>query len=167
MPSCCVPEARLPDRSPSDGTEAGWGAAGVLLLIVVPGRGCRGPAGPPQRPRGGLGHATRRAPASGGTSQPAKSPQSKGAGSRCQISCPYALRASSQALQHRLGIQPFPSRLPHQQEVFCQERWLSAPQWGVMPSPRWGEGLLCPSVVSRELPGCTTRLRAPVCFGVK
>lgn len=111
MPSCCVPVARLPDRSPNDGTEASWGAAGALLLIAVPGRGCRGPAGPPQRPQGGLGHATRRAPASGDTSQPAKSPQSKGAGSRCQIPCPYALRASSQTLQHRLGIQPFHSRL--------------------------------------------------------
>jgi len=72
VPSCYVPEASLPDRSSCDGTEAGWGAAGVLLLIAGTGRGCQGPAGPPQCPQGGLGCTTRRAPASGGTSQPAK-----------------------------------------------------------------------------------------------
>lgn len=101
--SCCIPQARFPDRSPCVGTGAGWGAAGVLLLMAVPGRGCWGP---PWLPRGGLGRATRRVPASGGTRQPAKSPQSRWAGSPCQIPRPLAQCASSEALQHRLGVQP-------------------------------------------------------------
>lgn len=111
VPSCCIPEASFPDRSSCNGTEAGWGAAGVLLLIAGTGRGCQGPAGPPQCPQGGLGRTTRRAPASGGTSQPAKSPQSRGADCCCQISCPYALRGWLEALQHRLSIQPLHSGL--------------------------------------------------------
>lgn len=64
---------------------------------------CRGgnarPGWAPRCPRGSLGCATRRVPTSGGTRQPAKSPQSRKAGSCCQISCPYALHASSDALQ--------------------------------------------------------------------
>lgn len=40
--SCCLPQARLPDRSPRDGTGARSGAAGALLWMAVPGRGRRG-----------------------------------------------------------------------------------------------------------------------------
>lgn len=42
MSPCCKPQARLPDRSPCDGTRALLGAVGVLLLTAVPGRGCQG-----------------------------------------------------------------------------------------------------------------------------
>lgn len=55
--SCCKPQARLPDRSPCDGTRVLLGAVGALLLTAVPGRGCQGqlaPLVPPRQP--GLRH---------------------------------------------------------------------------------------------------------------
>ena len=49
--SCCLPQARLPDRSPCDGTGARSGAAGALLLMAVPGRGRQGQRAPSAPPR--------------------------------------------------------------------------------------------------------------------
>lgn len=107
LSSCCIPQARLPDRSPSDGTGARSGAAGALLLMAVPGRGRWGQRAPSAAPRqSGPRHTQsacvrrHKAASKEPTKQRSRLP-------RCQVSCPYALRASSETLQHRLGIQPF------------------------------------------------------------
>lgn len=47
LSSYYIPQARLPDRSPCDGTRACLGAVGAVLLMAVPGRGHWGQRAPP------------------------------------------------------------------------------------------------------------------------
>jgi len=151
--SCRIPQARPPDRSPCDGPRGSGGRAGTNGGARQGVMGLAAPSVPPKR----FGPRQQR-----GTRQPAKSPQSRGAGSRCQVPRPYSPRASSETLQHRLGTQP--SRSPVTSAVVL----LPGPAASCAtpaPSPRWGGGLSSPSAVSRELPGCAARPCAPPCFG--
>lgn len=116
----------------------------------------------PAAPLGGLGHATRRVPASGGTRQPAKSPQSRGAKQHVLMLCVPGRQPCSTGSAFSLS-----TALPHQQQVFCRGTSCSLPHPTGTQRPTLGEvrARSSPSGESRELPGCTAGLGAPPCFG--
>lgn len=152
MSSCCKPQARLPDRSPRDGTRALLGAVGMLLLRQCWG-GDASPAGPPGAPQAAwaVPHAE----------------------------CLRREAQSSQQRAHKAERQPPAAKyhvlmlcMPHQTP--CSKGSLfplpcpATPAGRLLPGPvgptphqdpepssGGGEGSLSHCVVGREVPGCT------------
>lgn len=102
--SCCIPQARLPDRSPCDGTGGCLGAAGALLLIAVPGRGRWGQRAPSVSLRQSGPHHTQSACV---RRHKAASKEPTKQRSRLPLPNIMSLCSLSEILQHRQHIQPF------------------------------------------------------------